>query len=96
MKDEIEHARAHQGRTGELAAEARYARERYDLYKARSYGPRVSSPDRLRKLKQQAELADERLRRAQSYQPPPSRPATHPEVEPEDPDAGDFGPGVGV
>jgi hypothetical protein len=96
MKAEIERARARQGRTGELAAEARHARERHDVYEARSDGPRVSSPDRLRKLKQQAELAEQRLRRAQSDKPAPAEPITHPEVEPEDPDSGDFGAGAGV
>lgn len=95
MRDEIERARSRQGRTGELAAEARYARERYDLYKARVYGPRLSSPERLRKLKQQAELAEQRLRRAQGDEPaPPSpQPLQHPEVPPEDPDVG---PGAGA
>jgi hypothetical protein len=47
-----------------LEAEARYARERYQLYKARAYGPRVTSPGRLRELERTARLAQGRLDRA--------------------------------
>ena len=98
MRKEIERARARQDQTGELAADARFARERRDLYEARDDGPRMSSPERLRKLKQQAELAEQRLRRAQGDEPMSAEPMTHPEVEPEDPDdaAGGFGTGAGV
>ena len=35
----------------DLRAEARYRRERYDLYKAKMYGGRPTSPARLRELK---------------------------------------------
>ena len=66
MKSEIELARARQQRTGELATGVRYARERLALYKARSYGPRMTSPARLRELERAAELAETRLHRAQS------------------------------
>ena len=58
-------ARAREERTTELAAEARYARERFDLYKAKSYGPRLTSPARLRELERRSELADTRLRMVQ-------------------------------
>ena len=51
-------------RTAELADAARYAQERYDLYKARTYGPRMTSPARLRELQQACNLADARLRSA--------------------------------
>ena len=37
MKSEIELARAREERSTLLAAEARYARERFDLYKAKAY-----------------------------------------------------------
>ena len=33
-----------------LRTDARYARERRDLYRARAYGPRMISPARLRDL----------------------------------------------
>lgn len=48
----------------ELEAEARYHRERLALYRARIYGPRPTSADRLRKLEQASNHADQRLRRA--------------------------------
>ena len=34
----------------DLRVQARYARERYDLYKAKTYGPRLTSPARMREL----------------------------------------------
>jgi hypothetical protein len=48
----------------ELEAEARYARERYQLYKARSYSSRLTSHERLRQLEQRSKLAERRLQRA--------------------------------
>lgn len=45
-----------------LEAEARYARERYQLYKAKAYGPRATSPTRLRELERAWRLAESRLR----------------------------------
>jgi hypothetical protein len=50
----------------DLQALARYARERHQLYKARSYGPRLSSPARLRELQRADEQAAARLRAAQA------------------------------
>ncbi len=48
-------------------AEARYARERYDLYKARVYGgSRPTSLARLRELERATEYAEARLRHAQT------------------------------
>lgn len=47
-----------------LEAEARYARERYDLYRAKTYGPRPTIPARLRELQRIHEGAAARLRRA--------------------------------
>lgn len=44
-----------------LAAEARYARERYDLYRAKVYGPRPTSQSRLRKLERACLSAEARL-----------------------------------
>jgi hypothetical protein len=47
-----------------LEAEARYARERFQLYKARAYGPRPTSMARLRELQLIHEGAEARLARA--------------------------------
>jgi len=48
----------------ELEAEARYARERLDLYRAKTYGPRPTSPARLAELERVSAGAEGRLRRA--------------------------------
>ena len=48
-----------------LLAEARYARQRYDLYRARVYGPRPTTMTRLRELERAYQGAEARLRRAQ-------------------------------
>ncbi len=49
-------------------AEARYARERYDLYRARVYGgSRPTSLTRLRELERACERAEARLRRARAH-----------------------------
>jgi hypothetical protein len=45
-------------RVDELRAQARYARQKYDLYKARTYGPRLTSPTRLRELERECERAE--------------------------------------
>jgi hypothetical protein len=51
-------------RIDDLAAEARYARERLDLYRAKMYGSRPTSMTRMRELERTAEGAEQRLRRA--------------------------------
>ncbi len=45
----------------QLRADARYHRERRDLYRAKSYGPRETSPARLRELELACETAEARL-----------------------------------
>lgn len=50
----------------DLRMQARYARERRDLYRAKSYGPRPTVPGRLRELEHAAELAEERLKHAEA------------------------------
>ncbi len=50
----------------ELEAEERYARERYQLYKAKAYGSRLTSAGRLRELERRSTLAKGRLDRARS------------------------------
>jgi hypothetical protein len=49
----------------ELLAEARYHRQRYDLYRAKTYGARPTTLRRLRDLERASQAADARLRRAQ-------------------------------
>jgi hypothetical protein len=51
-------------RIEDLEAEARYARERYDLYRAKMYGPRPTSMTRLRELERASDGAQQRLRHA--------------------------------
>lgn len=53
-------------RLEDLRAQAQYARERYQLYKARTYGQRPTSPERLRELQHAYEAAEARLRFAEA------------------------------
>ncbi|HEY1539660.1 MAG TPA: hypothetical protein VGF63_09705 [Solirubrobacteraceae bacterium] len=48
-------------RTEELRELARYARQRRDLYRARTYGPRETSATRLRELERASDAAQTRL-----------------------------------
>jgi hypothetical protein len=48
-----------------LRADARYQRERRDLYRAKVYGPRPTSRARLRELERASALSEARLRRAE-------------------------------
>lgn len=59
-------------RIEELQDEARYHRDRYDLYKAKAYGPRPTSELRLKELERRHRGADSRLRQAlrENEQPP--------------------------
>jgi hypothetical protein len=52
----------------DLRAQARHARERYQLYKAKAYGQRPTSPQRLRELQRAYEQAEARLRFAEAEQ----------------------------
>jgi hypothetical protein len=52
-------------RLDDLRVEARYHRERRDLYRAKMHGGRSTSPARLRELERTLALADSRLRRAE-------------------------------
>jgi hypothetical protein len=54
----------------ELEAEERYARERYQLYKAKAYGSRLTSAGRLRELGRRSRLAKSRLDRARADREP--------------------------
>ena len=48
-------------RLDELRAEAAHRRRKVDLYTAKSYGPRPTSPTRLRELVREADAAEARL-----------------------------------
>lgn len=50
----------------ELEAEARYHAERLALYRAKTYGGQPTSADRLQKLRQASDYADQRLQRARA------------------------------
>jgi len=52
----------------DLRAQAQYARDRYRLYKAKTYGPQDTSPARLRELQRLYDYADARLRAAGAEQ----------------------------
>lgn len=51
-------------RIEDLRIEARYRRERYDLYRAKMYGLRPTTLARLKELERAHQGADARLRRA--------------------------------
>jgi hypothetical protein len=53
-------------RLDELREEARYRRERLELYRARIYGGRARSESRLREYERASEGASARLRRAEA------------------------------
>jgi hypothetical protein len=53
------------GRIEELRAEARYHRERYELYRAKMYGGRPTTMTRLRQLERAHQGAEARFGRAQ-------------------------------
>ena len=52
-------------RIDELTTEARYHRERLQLYRARFHGPRPATLMRLLELERLSEYADRRLRHAE-------------------------------
>jgi hypothetical protein len=59
-------------RIEQIRAEARYARQRYDLYRQKVYSLRPTSPSRLRELKLACEAAEERLARVLARDTPPN------------------------
>lgn len=52
-------------RIADLRADARYARERFELYRAKMYGSRPTSMTRLRELERVLQAADARLLHAE-------------------------------
>ncbi len=59
-------AMADESRIEELRADLAYMRRRRDLYRAKQYGPRPTSPERLRELERAVTQAEQRLRHAAS------------------------------
>jgi hypothetical protein len=57
-------------RLDELGAQAQYARQRYDLYRARAYGPRPTNPARLRELERECARTEAALRFAKAERTP--------------------------
>ncbi len=53
-------------RLDELRVQARFAQERFDLYKARTYGPRPTSAVRLAELEREAARAQDSYRFAKA------------------------------
>jgi hypothetical protein len=51
-----------------LRAEVTYRRQRLELYRAKTYGPRATSRARLAERERDYELASERLRHAEQHQ----------------------------
>lgn len=49
----------------QLEQEAAHARRRYELHKAKVYGPKPADPARLRELKRERDTAESRLSRAE-------------------------------
>jgi hypothetical protein len=60
-------------RIEELEAEARYQRERYELYKAKQYSQRPTSDNRMRELERLHHGADARLRAAREEDDAPEQ-----------------------
>ena len=85
MRESIEGARRQVQRTSDLATAAHGARERVESYRDKGDGASVTSFGRLRELEQERDLAEDRLRRAQSTgegRPAPSEAAATPAEDP--------------
>lgn len=64
--DRVDAARDERNELERLRDEARYRRERLELYRARLYGGRATSQGKLRELQRAADGAAARLRRAEA------------------------------
>ena len=65
-------------RLDRLRRDARYRLERRDLYRAKTYGPRPTRPERLRELERDYERAAERLHVAEAGVEQAAATAEHP------------------
>jgi hypothetical protein len=72
--DRVDAARDERNQRERLRDEARYRRERLDLYRARLYGGRATSQGKLRELQRASDGAAARLRRAEAAAPPADPP----------------------
>lgn len=66
--DNVDRTMGGPARIEDLRAEARYRRERLELYRAKVYGPRPTSMARLRELERESAGAQARLHRAEQQQ----------------------------
>jgi hypothetical protein len=73
--DRVDAARDERNELERLRDEARYRRERLDLYRARLYGGRAASQGKLRELERASDGAAARLRRAEAAAPRTDLPA---------------------
>jgi hypothetical protein len=71
--DRLDARRDERNERERLRDEARYRRERLDLYRARLYGGRAASQGKLRELQRASDGAADRLRRAEAAAPPTQR-----------------------
>jgi hypothetical protein len=67
--DRVDAARDQRNELERLRDEARYRRERLELYRARLYGGRAVSQGKLRELQRASDGAAARLRRAEAAAP---------------------------
>jgi len=72
--DRADAARDERNERERLRDEARYRRERLDLYRARLYGGRATSQGKLRELQRASDGAAARLRRAEARAEPTAPP----------------------
>ncbi len=72
--DRVDAARDARNERERLRNEARYGRERLELYRARLYGGRAASHGKLRELERASDGAAARLRRAEAADPPSDLP----------------------
>jgi hypothetical protein len=72
--DRVDAARDERNERERLRDEARYRRERLELYRARLYGGRAVSQGKLRELQRASDGAAARLRRAEAAAPPADPP----------------------
>jgi hypothetical protein len=70
--DRVDAARDERNERERLRDEARYRRERLELYRARLYGGRAASQGKLRELQRASDGAAARLRRADAAATPPA------------------------
>ena len=68
--DRVDARREERNELERLRDEARYRRERLELYRARLYGGRAASQGKLRELERASEGAAARLHRAEAAAPP--------------------------